>query len=99
MPRCAAPCAPCRRTAPRRGEDWPRLLLLCVFFLLLRPPPSPSRLSEEEAAAGFAQASRDTRSGAGSGAAAPIASDAASGIAEEAPVHREVDGRHTAVES
>ena len=98
MPRCAAPCAPCRRTAPRRREDRSRLRHLCVVLLLHRPPPSPSPLSEEEAAAGFAQASRDTRSGAGLGAAAPIASDAAS-TAGEAFVHRGVDGRRNAVES
>ncbi len=95
MPRCAAPCAPCRRKALRRGEDWPRLLLL----LLLRPPASPSPLSGEEAAAGFAQASGDTRSGAGPGAAAPIASDVAFPAEEASGVHRGVDGRRTAVES
>ena len=98
MPRCAAPCAPCRRTAPCRAAPWPRLLLLRVFLLLLLPPPSPSSLSEEEAAAGFAQASRDTRSDAGPGAAAAFASDTAS-MALEAPVHRGVDGRRNAVES
>ena len=99
MPRCAAPCAPCRRKALRRGEDWPRLLFLCVFLLLLRPPASPSPLSGEEAAAGFAQASGDTRSGAGPGAAAPIASDVAFPAEEASGVHRGVDGRRTAVES